>query len=95
MLSLTDNMWRYKSLAEFAICSLSAIFAFGKRYAYGVWGLYHIESNKVRHIATEQREVISHSRSEYIAEQKKRGLTDIFVLSSFLYYSLLIFPPFL
>ncbi len=29
--------------------------------------LYHIAPNKVRYIATEQSEIISHSRSEYIA----------------------------
>ncbi len=33
----------------------------------GVRDLYHIVPNKVRHIATEPREVISHSHSEYIA----------------------------
>ncbi len=48
----------------------------------GVRGLYHIAPNKVRHIATEPREVISHSHSEYIAEQKREDLADISVLFS-------------
>ncbi len=37
----------------------------------------------MRHIATEPREVISHSHSEYIAGQKREDLTNIYVLSSF------------
>jgi len=89
---LTENTQRYKSLAGFVIyadaCDISSM-----RYALrGVKGFisYRTEHSEVYRNRVKScnatHEVISHSHSEYIALQKKRGhfgyKTDLFSLSA-------------